>query len=526
MVGDPLLSEASGKRKPSSISRKSGNKARRINEGSSTSEGRQDEKISEESITEGESDEEAAGEKIDEVGEELSSEEEFAQESAADRRRRLAKQYLENLKSSAQETEDFDAKDLDDDIISRRLQRDVAEEKGKVFKFIGTKISSQVDDVEKVSTRIGSRSLTDLSINFPNLYTVSKDCELIKWNVASRRPKRIKHTKGGIRYFELLRNQNHNHHYEAINCVAASPNGRYVVTGGNDSRLIIWSSENLACLRVLDTRAPVNAIVFRRDSDELFAACGDRRVRTFSINQFTQLEILYGHQENITDISALSRETCVSVGSRDRTAMFWKIVEESRLSFRGESLDSITRKNKDKEKNGEEPLFIAEGSIDRVCMVDESHFVTGSDNGNIALWSLSKKKALCTVRSGHGLKPKLKASSSSAECSEEKASKQIPINQPYWITAVHVVPYSDFFVTGSYNGTLNLWKISHEGMRSFDMIGQIKDIRGCVTGIESVILEEKKLIIFALLSKEHRLGRWLGKTEGARNALVTVTFDI
>ncbi|GME98213.1 unnamed protein product [[Candida] boidinii] len=61
--------------------------------------------------------------------EDLDSDEEFAGETAADKRRRLAKQYLDNLK---QETEnyDFDAKDLDDEIIASRLQKDVAEQQG------------------------------------------------------------------------------------------------------------------------------------------------------------------------------------------------------------------------------------------------------------------------------------------------------------------------------------------------------------------------------------------------------------
>ena len=55
---------------------------------------------------------------------ELSSDEEFADETVNDKRRRLAKQYLENLKQNEHELYDeFDAKDLDDDILARRLQK-------------------------------------------------------------------------------------------------------------------------------------------------------------------------------------------------------------------------------------------------------------------------------------------------------------------------------------------------------------------------------------------------------------------
>jgi len=35
---------------------------------------------------------------------------------------------------------------------------------------------------------------------------------------------------------------------------------------------------------------------------------------------------------------------------------------------------------------------VLEGSMDRVAMIDEETFVTGSDNGSIALWVIHKKK--------------------------------------------------------------------------------------------------------------------------------------
>ncbi|RLV90903.1 Ribosomal RNA-processing protein 9 [Spathaspora sp. JA1] len=540
MAGDSFLSDPSRKRKRSSkvtstfkkTKSKSGRGSTPVPPSSTTPE--YDEEISDVS----DSDEETRSVE-DEEGynqDELSSDEEFADENAADKRRRLAKQYLENLKASElNEVEgyDFDAQDLDDDILARRLQRDVAETKGYVYKFIGDKISQQFDDnIESISTRIGSKNLTSMTTHYPYLYTVSKDAELIKWDISGRKPQRIKHVKGGSKYFQLnTANVHANHHWEQINCVAASPDGKYVVTGGSDSRLIIWSSENLSCLKVLETRSAVNSIAFRRNSDQLFAACADLRIRTYSINQFTQLEILYGHQDNITDISALARETCVSVGSRDKTVMFWKIAEESRLTFRGG--DSIEKKRKKKKTEEQQPEeqdelpFHHEGSIEVVSMNDESHFVTGSDNGNIALWSLAKKKALFTERLAHGLQPKLLPQQISAESSSTIANQQVPDPQPYSITAIYALPYSDIFVSGSFNGSVKIWRLDQEGLRSFKLIGEVCNLKGCVVKLEVVEVPDKKQIkVFVLLSKEHKFGRWLNKIPGGRNALINFTFDI
>lgn len=449
---------------------------------------------------------------------EISSDEEFQAESAGDKRRRLAKQYLQNLKESEMDGQDYNAEDLDHDNLSRRLQMDVAESKGSVFRHYAAQIQKQLPEVAPACVRIGSRNLTGVAVKYPYIYTVSKDTELIKWKAGhNNKPQRIKHTKGTRRQAPgRTPNQGVNHHHGAINCVAASGDGRFVVTGGEDGRLIIWSAENLACIKVLETRALVNAIVFRRDSDQLYAAGGDLRIRTYSINQFAQLEILYGHQDNICDISALARETCVSVGSRDKTAMLWKIADELRLTFRG---GDYGRKN----ANG--APFYAEGSMEAVCMVDESHFVSGSDNGNLSLWSLWKKKPIYTQRLAHGLVPLATPAHASAETLDAVAAAQVPEPQPYWLTAVHAIPYSDFFLTGSYSGEVKLWRIEAESLRSFSLMGSVA-VRGCVVKIaDAVLKDDKKLVVYVATSKEHRLGRWLGKVDG-RNALTAITFNV
>lgn len=501
MAGDPFLSDPSRKRKRNNRTSSTTRKISRDDRSKAAPAVEEDEEIS---------GSETGDEIQDASDREMSSDEEFEHENAADKRRRLAKQYLENLKTTDVD-DDFNAKDLDDDIITRRLQRDVAENKGQVFKFYGKMLQSQAEDLQTAVTRIGSKNLTSLAIHYPNLYTVSKDMEIIKWNIQNKRkPERVKHTKGGNKYVEL--HSEKNHHCDAINCVAASPDGKFLVTGGQDGRLIIWSTENLASLKVLEARSPINSIAFRRNTDQLYAACADLKVRTYSINQFSQLEILYGHQDNISDISALSRETCVSVGSRDRTALFWKIADESRLTFRGG----------DGEKSRKSSTAFHEGSIDTVSMVDESHFVTGSDNGNISLWSLAKKKPVYTERVAHGLEPEIPSFKASAETTTNTID--IPARKPYWITSVYAIPFTDIFVSGSYSGEIKLWKID-DNLRSFENIGTIQ-AKGVVNKIEAVeVADKKKITIYALVSKEHKFGRWLGKIEG-RNSLVSFAFNI
>ena len=47
--------------------------------------------------------------------------------------------------------------------------------------------------------------------------------EIIKWDIneTHKKPKRIKHTKGGNKYFEINTiNPQLNHHWQQINCIA------------------------------------------------------------------------------------------------------------------------------------------------------------------------------------------------------------------------------------------------------------------------------------------------------------------
>lgn len=460
---------------------------------------------------------------------EENSDDELEGESAADKRRRLAKQYLEDLKVSlgggeGEENYEFDAKDLDDEIISSRLKQDVAEQKGWIYKFYGDKLNFDSIIKNKI-TRVSTNSLTSVYAHWPYLYTTSKEIELTKWDIRdpTKNPIKLKTVKGGMQYYDLSSEHSENNHFDEIYSCVVSPDGKYVVTGGKDGRIIVWSTNSLSCIRVLETKnkkGEVLALTFRRNSDQLYVACADLKIRTYSINQLSQLETLYGHQDVVCDISALGLERCVSVGSRDRTAMLWKIADETRLTFRGgDSIERWEKIKKRQEMDGKQvndDKFYFEGSIDCVSMVDDSHFVTGSDNGNVCLWSVGKKKPIFTVRLAHGLQPDVK--NPSAELDSTKI--QIPEQQPFWITSIYALPFSDIFITGSWDGSIKIWKIGGD-LRGFDLLNEIK-ANGIITRIHAIDDEEKgELRIYASLSKEHRFGRWIKPLPSSRNALFT-----
>jgi len=120
----------------------------------------------------------------------------------------------------------------------------------------------------------------------------------------------------------------------------------------------------LATLPLTSTRLPFRALLtsqglaFRRGTYQLFSASEDRTIKVWEVAEKAYVETLFGHQEGVLSVDALSRERCLTCGGRDRTARLWKIPEESHLVFRGHNT-----------------------SMDVVRWLSDDSFVSGDDAG-------------------------------------------------------------------------------------------------------------------------------------------------
>ena len=143
----------------------------------------------------------------------------------------------------------------------------------------------------------------------------------------------------------------------------------------------------------LDT---VTTLAFRGKTNQLFSGSKDRTIKIYSLDELAYVETLFGHQDAVVDVAAVggSQERCVSVGASDKTARLWKVVEESQLIFRGGGGSKKKRNNPEDDEEDDKKLDAHEWSIDRVVQIDTQLFVTGADNGDLALYGLHKKKAL------------------------------------------------------------------------------------------------------------------------------------
>lgn len=512
----------------------------------------------------------------DEAGSSVSSNE---GETGAERRLRLAEQYLENVRNEVEQI-GFDAEDLDRDLIAERLKEDVAETKGRMYRFMADNYDYSHASRAHFRMGMGTDCVTAIAVCSPYAYTVSKSIQLVKWELPPpstrrrgqksagppqrQRPKKLLSTRGHGKGTKAKDSKSPQHHTAPILCVAASPDGRFVATGGRDKKLIMWNATDLTPLRTFSQhRDAVTSLAIQPGLNRLYSASYDRTIKTWGLNEQAYVETLFGHQDHVVDVAALSNERCLSVGARDRTVRLWKVVEESQLVFRGGGSGSGGGAGGGgaKKYGGHH-----EGSIERVVAIDDETFITGSDNGALSLWSTQKKKPVFVLPCAHGLDPALKPAEVFAE--EDLKERQVPASpQPRWITALAAIPLSDLVISGSWDGVVRVWKVTKDKKRleavggigigvggegdtandastalvaqratgpemeteidgDDDGDGMSEDIiaRGIVNDL--AVFErgtrgaDDGIGVVAALGKEHRLGRWRRMRGGKNGAVV------
>lgn len=385
-------------------------------------------------------------------------------ETVEEKKLRLAKKYLEEIEKEEKQRNEF--KQLSDDVIGKRLQNDYLEQKGKLRIEIADKFTTpSVENVKLIRAKEHKLSLTCVCISSDSqyVYSGSKCSTIVKWSIRERRK------------VSSITHKDNNNIKGAVTCLAINTNSKFLASSDISSDIKIWDPSNLKLLHIFKGhKDSVTGIVFRRNTNDLYSASKDRSVKIWSLNEMAYVETLFGHQSSITSIDALTRERAITAGGRDTTIRIWKIVEESQLIFNA-------------------PI----GSVDEVKLLNEEHFVSGSDNGSICVWSVLKKKPLCVVSEAHG--------------SENEV--------PRWITSIATYLNSDVFASGSYDNNIRLWRVC-ESYRKVLPLFSI-NVNGFVNSIQFTS-DGKQL--YAAVGQEHKSGRWW-RLSNTKNGLCIVNLN-
>lgn len=481
-------------------------------------------------------------------------------------RRERAQRYLDSLKQSSlgkkldlqqpvkeksesttfntleDEEDDDDGEEEEEskrNTIHSLLQKDITMSKGKVFQNIAStfmkRIPTNPAQVIKSLSKGKSHNMIPTASEITKcakwIWTTYKSGTTIKWN--------IKEAKAALVLPKPSKSSGH------LLCLAISPDDRYVVTGCSKGHLVLRSAADGRILERIEGkhRASVTGMKFIQCSSAtptLFTSSMDRTVKIWNICEddvvfdddsgagveiglfsssndndvdndnasttettkattnpkvtLLYVDTLFGHQDGIMAIDCLQGERCVTVGARDRTARFWKVPEESQLIFRA---------NEGRSSNDG-------GSLDAVAMIDNEHFVSGSDSGLISLFALHKKKPLCFAFSAN----------SNSNAGDADGNTGTDIYSP--ITALHSVLLTDVLISATQDGSgeIVFWKVGHD-FKSLEEMGRLKVDHGSSI-ITSITVDDDLTKIVLSLSKEPRMGRWNVVGKDGRNSVLVV----
>lgn len=391
----------------------------------------------------------------------VSSEDEFAHETADERRVRMARSFLEQIDGEVStDSEDDNSDDDSDDEVHRKLTKSLRKAKGE---YRESKALSAQSDVELVHT-LGGHSLsvtcTAVSLDEESVFSGSKDGSVIQWDIATgKKTHVIKWDREGVTGSS-----------DAVLSIDTG-SSELVTFAGSDRKVRVWDTRDsrIHTLEDYAHKSAITSVRFRPKSQgaveslEVVSTSTDRMVKLWNVSNYSYIDSLYGHQSAVCSLEFFSGGNLALTSGQDGTARVWKLEEDSQLLF-------------ETSKDGT--------AADACCILDELRFLTGTQSGNLFLWSRSKRKPVAYTPAAHG--------------------------NDQWISALAAHPFSDLVVSGASSGAIKLWSvnrdITHAG--ELEAAGFVNELRVSNSGS----------LIVAALGKEHKLGRW-NVHHSARNCL-------
>src|SRR5215204_5268298 len=122
-----------------------------------------------------------------------------------------------------------------------------------------------------------------------------------------------------------------NAHTAQLRGVRFDPNGKFVVTGGVDSTVRIWKTENGEVITILKHPASVSSIDISKDGNNIVTGSYDSTVRLWRIADGVLLKEFKGHRGTVWSIAFSPDGKLIVSSSDDAMAIVWEVKSGKRL---------------------------------------------------------------------------------------------------------------------------------------------------------------------------------------------------
>ncbi|CAH2071733.1 unnamed protein product [Thlaspi arvense] len=322
-------------------------------------------------------------------------------------------------------------------------------------------------------------------------FSASKDGTIMHWDVSSGKSDKYKWPSDDVlkSHGMKIREPRSKKHSRETLALAVSSDGRYLATGGVDRHVHIWDVRTREHLQAFTGhRHTVSSLCFRHGTSELYSGSFDRSVKVWNVEDKAFMQDSFGHHAEIISIDALRKERVLTVG-RDRILLLTKVPEQSRSVYRAPA-----------------------SSLESCCFISDDEYLSGSDNGTVALWGMLRKKPVFLLKNLHTDI----ADGMTANGILENGDDHSYVNScsaSSWVSSVAVCRGSDLAASGAGNGFVHLLGVE-TGKTAIRPLFKLP-LSGFVNSL--AIAKSGKFLI-AGVGQETRFGRW-GCLKSAQNGV-------
>ena len=241
-------------------------------------------------------------------------------------------------------------------------------------------------------------------------------------------------------------------HSKDVRSVSWSPDGRYLASGSEDNTLIMWDAIGGKKLQTLEGHSEiVNSVHWSPDGKYLASGSSDKTIKIWDAKSGEKLKTLEGHSESVWSVCWSPDGKYLASGSWDKTVIIWDAKSGEILkTFEGHS-------------DGVEP----------VCWSpDGKYLASGSWDETVIIWDAKSGENLKTLYGHSGRVSsvswspdgKYLASGSYDETIiiwDAKSGECIKTLQrhPYSVISVNWSPDGNYLASGSTDKTVEIWGV-------------------------------------------------------------------
>jgi WD40 repeat protein len=114
-------------------------------------------------------------------------------------------------------------------------------------------------------------------------------------------------------------------HKSAVTCVAFSADGKTLITGGRDSKLVVWDVASRKATKTFPMPIDVAAVALAPNGKTAAAGTFDPEVVLVDSSSWTEKAKLNGHQDRVNAIAFSPDSNSLASASTDRTVKIWDL---------------------------------------------------------------------------------------------------------------------------------------------------------------------------------------------------------